>query len=720
MGKIIRIFTNDLKTVYTNIVALIVIIGIIILPALYSWFNIASNWDPYSSTGNVPFAVCNLDKGFEFQGIEVNAGAEIVDALKGNPKMGWDFVDGESARKGVDSGTYYAAVVIPEDFSENLTSITTGEFQQSSLEYFVNEKKNAIAPKITNAGVTTIESEVKTAYVNTVTKIIATALNLTAGELGGKKEDVLAKVKQALSEAQNSIDDFNSTADVFISTLDLLKKVLSDGKTSLPSLSNSLHNGAEMASDMQTSLSSAKSFSLTVSSALSEITSSVEDLQNSVSLRIDSAAAKVKADSAAAATELAGVTNLNRRIIHLNTTLLQILKKIEPYIIFDITPVTSQLENANLHQEELISRILSAGQTIGQAGAVPENSLKELRTLSDNAKAEIGHIRTAFEPVKAALDKAIDNMYDSLDNIVSVLSSLSESTPKAEGVIDSTMQTVDKMAKTFQDLRKMMSSSKDKLESLKRSAETVLSDQPLAEMVMKIISDPAALSDFFSQPVSTVTYSIHPVDNYGSGMAPFYTSLGIWVGSIVLCAVVRAELSEKQKKQLNAPNNTQQFFGRYLTYLLLSVLQGLVIALGDLYFLGIRCNDPLLFILGCVISAFVYSMIVYSLTVTFNVIGKALAVIILVLQVAGSGGTFPLEVLPAPFQAIAPFLPFRYGNDILREAIAGADLSVYLHNVLMLLAFVPFALFIGLLLRLPLIKFMHFFDRRIHRSDLIA
>ena len=153
---------------------------------------------------------------------------------------------------------------------------------------------------------------------------------------------------------------------------------------------------------------------------------------------------------------------------------------------------------------------------------------------------------------------------------------------------------------------------------------------------------------------------------------------------------------------------------------LLSVLQGLVIALGDLYFLGIQCNDPLLFILGCVISAFVYSMIVYSLTVTFNVIGKALAVIILVLQVAGSGGTFPLEVLPAPFQAIAPFLPFRYGNDILREAIAGADLSVYLHNVLMLLAFVPFALFIGLLLCLPLIKFMHFFDRRIHRSDLIV
>lgn len=119
------------------------------------------------------------------------------------------------------------------------------------------------------------------------------------------------------------------------------------------------------------------------------------------------------------------------------------------------------------------------------------------------------------------------------------------------------------------------------------------------------------------------------------------------------------------------------------------------------------------------ISAFVYSLIIYSLTITFNVIGKALAVIILVLQVAGSGGTFPLEVLPQPFQNIAPFLPFRYGNDILREAIAGPEMSVYWNNVLLLLIFVPVALLIGLVLRHPCIRPMRFLDERIHQSDLI-
>ena len=103
MKKTFRIFHSDLKTVYTNIIALIVVIGIAILPALYSWFNIASNWDPYSSTGNVPFAVCNLDKGFSYQGIEVNAGNEIVAALKGNPKMGWDFVDEAAAKREIET-----------------------------------------------------------------------------------------------------------------------------------------------------------------------------------------------------------------------------------------------------------------------------------------------------------------------------------------------------------------------------------------------------------------------------------------------------------------------------------------------------------------------------------------------------------------------------------------------------------------------------------------
>lgn len=719
MGKIFHIFANDLKTVCTNIVALVVVVGIVILPALYSWFNIASNWDPYSSTDKMPFAVCNMDKGYTYSGIEINAGHEIVEALKGNPKMGWEFVEEKEAREGVENGKYYAAVLIPQTFSENLSSITTGQFKRAELDYYVNEKKNAIAPKITNAGITAIESEVKSTYVNTVTKILATTLHITVEGLGGRKEEVLNKIVESLTEAQTSIDNFNSTTDVLISTLNMVKQIVENSKTVLPAINDALSKAGVMTSDVQQILTASKTMSLRISEILDKIVSSVGELQNSITKRLETAAGRIRSGAVDAAAELEDITAVNRKIISINNTIIWVINDIKDFLIFDTSDFVERLEAANQHQEEIIQKIGTAAEFVRTTGKVPESMLADIKRLSDMADAEISEITKAFEPVRTALNKVIDNTYSTLDDITAILKSVSEKTPDAAVLIDDTAKTVDGMIDTFESVKKMMDDSKKKLDDLKNSARSILGDNDLTDMLVKIISDPTALSDFFSQPVSTVTHNIYHVENYGTGMSPFYTSLGIWVGSIVLAAVVRAELTKNQKKKLNSPNQTQQFLGRYLVFFLLGELQALIISLGDLYFLGIQCNDHFLFVLGCMISALVYSMIVYSLTITLNVIGKALAVIILVLQVAGSGGTFPLEVLSAPFQAIAPFLPFRYGNDILREAIAGADIGNYWHNVGMLMLYVPFALLLGLLLRLPLIRLMEFFDKRLHQSELI-
>ena len=171
MKSIWRIFRNDIRSVTKNLIVFVVIVGISILPALYAWFNIASNWDPYSNTGNLAFAVCNNDKGIEYKAVKITAGDKIVENLKQNDKMGWVFVDSASeAEEGVKTGEYYAAIVIPEDFSENLLSVTTGKFEQSKLEYYVNEKKNAIAPKITDKGISALEESIDSAYVDTLAR----------------------------------------------------------------------------------------------------------------------------------------------------------------------------------------------------------------------------------------------------------------------------------------------------------------------------------------------------------------------------------------------------------------------------------------------------------------------------------------------------------------------------------------------------------------------
>ena len=141
MKTALGIFKRDVKRLKTNIIAVIVLLGICILPSLYAWFNIAAVWDPYGNTGGIPVAVVNEDKGSSLEGINVNAGEKIVTNLKGNHQMGWKFVDKDKAMDGIKEGDYYAVVYIPKDFSEDMISVATGTITRPEITYYVNEKK---------------------------------------------------------------------------------------------------------------------------------------------------------------------------------------------------------------------------------------------------------------------------------------------------------------------------------------------------------------------------------------------------------------------------------------------------------------------------------------------------------------------------------------------------------------------------------------------------
>ena len=719
MGKIFRIFRNDLKTIYMNIIAFIVIIGITILPALYSWFNIASNWDPYSATSGIPFAVCNLDEGYSYKSIKVDAGKQLVDSLKANPKMGWEFVSRQEAIDGVKNGKYYAAVVIPEDLSKNLCSLTTGEFVQSALDYYVNEKKNAIAPKITNAGISTIENEMKSAYVNTVTNVLATMLNITVDELGGQKTQIIDKLKGSLDDIVIDINTFDSSIDMFISTLNLLKNMLKTNKELLPSISDALNGATAITPNIKNSIESTRTLSHKVTDVIGNIAQSLKVMQSDVRDRVDKALKNVNTQASATADELESITEKIQGMVSISSHLISMLDNIKDSLGIKVDIVSNRLKDVNEHQKQLLDMLVSATETLRTVGSLPSSTINDIRRLASDVSTKLSLVQVDYISVKDNINNTVDSLYAALEKVSGMLQTINGDLPELGKTLDGAMDTVDKLIVTFEDIKKTMDSTKAKIESISKKAGDLEKNDEITALLMRIVGDPGALSEFFSQPVKTETHSIDHVENYGSGMSPFYTSLGIWVGGVVLIAIVSVELTEQQRKKLGNPGATQQYFGRYLIFFLLGQIQALIVSLGDLFFLQIQCNDKFLFVLGCMISAFVYTLIIYSLTITFNVIGKALAVIILVLQVAGSGGTFPIEVLPAPFQVMAQFLPFRYGNDILREAIAGPDLSVYWQNVLFLLAFVPFALVLGLLLRRPCIKLMHFLDKRIHQSELI-
>ena len=184
MKKSFQIFKRDLGRLFRNRAAVLILVGISVLPSLYAWFNIAANMDPYGNTKGIQVAIANEDKGADSEQMSLDAGQNIVDNLKKNDQLGWKFVDAKESKKGVRSGKYYAAIVIPDNFSESLLSILSGDIKQPKLDYYINEKKNAIAPKITaTASRTTgmcFQFEMLTAgrSPNTVTPPKQTAMDL--------------------------------------------------------------------------------------------------------------------------------------------------------------------------------------------------------------------------------------------------------------------------------------------------------------------------------------------------------------------------------------------------------------------------------------------------------------------------------------------------------------------------------------------------------------
>ena len=161
MKKALAIFKRDIKRLLCNPVALVITIGVCIIPSLYAWYNIVANWDPYGNTQNIKIAVANNDKGTTNDLVgELNAGDEVIDKLKDNDQLGWTIVDSEKeAKEGVEAGKYYAALVIPSDFSEGMLSMLSGDFHQPKLTYYVNEKKSAVAVKVTDTGANCLHRE---------------------------------------------------------------------------------------------------------------------------------------------------------------------------------------------------------------------------------------------------------------------------------------------------------------------------------------------------------------------------------------------------------------------------------------------------------------------------------------------------------------------------------------------------------------------------------
>lgn len=867
MKKIFSIFKNDIKKIFRSIIAFIVIIGLSVLPALYAWFNIASNWNPYDNSGNIEVAVVNLDKGCKIDDIKISFGDSIIDNLKGNSQMGWEFVDKETADNGVVNGDYYAAVIISEDFSENLLSVTSGNLKQPEITYLVNEKKNAIAPKITDKGIQAIETEVNSSFVEEIANIAATFLNVSSDQISENKDKICDKIISVLEEGKTGLTSLKSTINVISGSMDSIDLFITTNQNSLSNLDDKLKNVSDFIDSIDNASTAIKAASTGLSSTLESTISSVDSLNASFNNQLNTAITKIKNGSSDAADELQNLTSINNKIIEINNNIINILNKIdnsdssgitklisdiensisditsltdsfnkqlddifetiskdtsnaadklqgliqinqqiisvnnnlissleslsdkfgidtskEVSILNDIntkqktiitkiestsskiketgslpknikseidtslneikssisqitnniktiissiesniktSDITSYLSSINDKQKEIIQKINTAAETLRSTNKLPDNFENEINVLSNSTKNSISKFKSDYlTPAKNAIEKIINQSATALNEISDILNS-STITDDIDNTLTSAKKILSSVNTTFLDIDKLLDKSVNTLDNIIEKVTNLKNNSTIENLITTAFSNPEAVSEFISSPVKINTEKIFPVEDYGSAMAPFYTILAIWVGGIVLVAVIKPELSKSDIKKIGTVNHYQEFFGRYLIFMIIALLQSTITVLGDVFFLGIQCDNLFLLIFTGWISSIVFSLFIFALTISFSVIGKALAVIILIIQVAGSGGTFPPELLPNFFQAIIRFLPFNYAINAMRETVAGVNYITYWENILHLLYFIPLALIIGILLRKPCIKIMRFFNKRLEETDLI-
>lgn len=723
MRNIKAIFLTDLKSVLKNVFALVIAIGICILPALYAWLNIYSNWDPYENTGNLKLAAISLDKGYSDEnGQYKNVGSDVIEDLKTSDNVDWQFVKStDEAVSGVESGEYYAALIISEDFTYNMYNVFIEDVNRPQLYFYQNQKKNPVATKISDAVVEKIQTNINEEFV----KVMSTEVFKDANQLSNdidEKGGVDALIDQ-MKKIEDEMQDYKQTVNGIISGNAVLKTAINSAKADTNEIKDRASTGADAINAASNSLSETQDtlniYSYQVNLAISTIQSSL----NNISMRLNEAVL------------LGDMSSLNSTIkktdqdVKLMQTDLDALREslvaastggaLTPSQAAQVATAIATIDVINTSVNEINSYVDALA--LGDLG---DKGLNKTRNKEEELKKSIYKTQLKVSDTQAQINNnLIPQMNVCIDNLEIVLNDAStlmrqmSSTISGMGNVFSSMQTAVNAGNTsLSKTSDAIGEISNRLSKIIDKVDKAASNEKVKVLLDTLKGDPNIYGEFFSEPVLIEATEVYPVENYGSQVAPFFTVLAIWVGALILAAIVRPV--PKKGKYPNM-KQTEIFFGRYMMYFLLGQIQTLVIVLGDILIFKIQCLHPILFWFAAAVTSFVFTLIIYSLFIAFGDVGKAIAVVLVVIQIAGSSGTYPIELLPSFFQKVYLFFPFPYAINAMRECVGGLYQMDYVIYLLELCVFVVLALVIGIWIRKPFDKLKKYMRKRMDDTEML-
>ncbi len=731
MRMIRQLFKDDMKRIFGNLVSLIIVLGLVLLPSIFSWYNVLACWDVFQNTGNLKVAVVNNDEGYQSDlvPLKVNMGEQVVSSLRANEQMDWVFTNEDDAIDGACSGKYYAAVVIPQSFSKDMMTFYSDDVEHASLLYYSNEKKNVVAPKLTDQGADKASNMVNEAFSKTLAEVglnVASSLMRYAdtsdasGQLGvlANHVDTLGSQMSQASKMLNSYSQvLGATQQLVVGSADLLGQAGNSASEVLDS--------ANQAKDSVSSITDAmKDANSSLGEAISNAAAGYDGVSDSLDQAFDSTSV-VAGDAASELNSRADdVDNLASRFYTIADKvdeLSRMYEEIDPDQAANLNVFVGQLRDTAKAQSDLANNMRSAAGNINSSTEDAQAKHEEAKELASKAKSSINELSDEYNnSIRPQLDDLSEKIASMSGTLASSASDLGSMGNELQGSADSLSERIsvsrEKLESTAADLEK----SSEKFTDLGETMRTALSTGDMDQLRAVLYSDPDSLASALAAPVQLDRHEVFPAENFGSQMAPLYTTLGLWVGSLLLVVAIKVNVSRKAQIALGYPKLHQLFLGRFGVFAFVSLCQTTVLAVGNMLFLGVQVNEPLLYLICFWLAGLVFTFIMYTLVVSFANLGKAIAVFLLIIQVTSGGGSYPLQMLPDFFQMLSPFLPATHVINAMRAAMMGVYNGDFWIEIGCLLLFVVPFLLLGLLLRKPLMRFLNWYVRKAEESKLVC
>ncbi|HWU30661.1 MAG TPA: YhgE/Pip domain-containing protein [Microbacterium sp.] len=727
MRNILQVLRFDLRRATSSVMAVIVLFGLVVIPSLFTWFNVIASWNPFDNTKNLKVAVASTDEGYQSDlvPIRLNVGDQVLSTLRANHDLDWVFTSKDDAIDGTRSGAYYAAIVLPPTFSTDMMTFYSNGAERTRIEYYTNEKKNALAPKITGQGAGEVATTINEAFTSTLSEAglgIITSLSKYLDD--ADTQAALSRLQAHVGEVAAQLRAGASTADMFTALI-ASSRPLVDSASGLASASgDALRSATGALGDGKQAAKSLKQTLASTTSALGDALSGTAASYQAVADSVDDVFASMNAQATSSADSLRAVaTRVQTQVDQhqrLRDDLVNTVRPLLPESTLDaFDAAVSRIDAAIAREQALQDRLEEGATQIADGNADSQAMHAEISRLIAEAKAAVQDARSAYtgslQPKLDALAGTLASIGRDVDSIGGELSAAARSLT-GSGSLDSALTDAESLTS---GISQSLSETADRFDELDAALTKAIDTGDLSELSKVIGSDPKALATFIAEPVELTRVPVYSVVSFGAAMTPLYTVLALWVGALLTAVSIRVDPPQGEGSPLPPLSPAETYLGRFGIFAIVGFLQSSLVCMGSILFTQVQPQHPLLLLLAGWVSSLVFMLIIYTFVVTFGNAGKALAVLLLVIQISGSGGAYPLQVLPQWFQNISPFLPATHAVNAMRSAIAGIYRNDYWVSLGFLALFAVPALLLGLALRLPFIHANQKMLQALHSTKLM-